>query len=101
MPDIKTLIQNIKIKNNLSRNDLAKILGVSSATVKRWEYGTMPSFDNIKKLQNMSDSCNSRHIKAPKAYAADIKNAYGVKPADSVDSASKAVLSEKITADNF
>lgn len=99
MPDIKTLIQNIKIKNNLSRNDLAKILGVSSATVKRWEYGTMPSFDNIKKLQNMSDSCNSRHIKAPKAYAADIKNAYGVKPADSVDSASKAVLSEKITAD--
>ena len=34
MPDIKTLIQNIKIKNNLSRNDLAKILGVSSATVK-------------------------------------------------------------------
>ena len=101
MPDIKTLIQNIKIKNNLSRNDLAKILGVSSATVKRWEYGTMPSFDNIKKLQNMSDSCNSRHIKAPKAYAADIKNAYGVKPADSVDSASKAVLSEKITADTL
>lgn len=50
MPDIKTLIQNIKIKNNLSRNDLAKILGVSSATVKRWEYGTMPSFDNIKKI---------------------------------------------------
>lgn len=55
MPDIKTLIQNIKIKNNLSRNDLAKILGVSSATVKRWEYGTMPSFDNIKKLQNINE----------------------------------------------
>ncbi len=47
MPDIKTLIQNIKIKiiyQEMTWQNTWSFICYS----KRWEYGTMPSFDNIK-----------------------------------------------------
>ena len=53
-------IKNIRRQNFLTQKDFAKELGVSFATVNRWETGkTTPS---IKKMQLIDEFCQKRSI---------------------------------------
>lgn len=49
--DLAKKIKEIRLHNFLSQEEFAKILGVSYATVNRWETGrTMPNIRAIKKI---------------------------------------------------
>lgn len=53
-------IKEIRLRNFLSQEEFAKRLGVSYATVNRWETGkTVP---NIKALKKLDDYCKSENI---------------------------------------
>lgn len=44
-------IKNLRIKNEMSQEDLAKILKVTRQTISEWENGTYPSVENLIKLR--------------------------------------------------
>lgn len=53
-------IKEIRLRNFLSQEEFAKRLGVSYATVNRWETGkTVP---NIKALKKLDDYCKTENI---------------------------------------
>lgn len=53
-------IKEIRLRNFLSQEEFAKRLGVSYATVNRWETGkTVP---NIKALRKLDDYCKTENI---------------------------------------
>ena len=53
-------IKEIRLRNFLSQDEFAKRLGVSYATVNRWETGkTVP---NIKALKKLDDYCKTENI---------------------------------------
>lgn len=58
--DLAKKIKEIRLHNFLSQEEFAKILGVSYATVNRWETGrTIP---NIKALKKLADYCKTENI---------------------------------------
>lgn len=49
--EFSELIKKIRLQGFLTQNEFAKIIGVSFATVNRWETGrTMPSIRVMKKI---------------------------------------------------
>ena len=81
-------IKKIMIDNNLSRQEFANKIGAAAGTVKKWEKGRTPSFDNIKRIENVFGiNVMTGHIVKPvkkvidmRKYTADIKTAYSSKP---------------------
>lgn len=58
--DLAKKIKEIRLHNFLSQEEFAKRLGVSYATVNRWETGkTVP---NIKALKKLDDYCKTENI---------------------------------------
>ena len=53
-------IKEIRLCNFLSQEEFAKRLGVSYATVNRWE--TDKTVPNIKALEKLDDYCKSENI---------------------------------------
>ena len=51
-------IKKLRSKKNLTQVELAKLIGVSSQTVKLWEWGDMsPNEENMKKLEEIATAC--------------------------------------------
>ena len=53
-------IRKIRIKNILTQEEFAKELGVSFATINRWETGK--SRPSIKAMKNLDDYCKKNNI---------------------------------------
>lgn len=56
--DIKTIIKNHRIEAGLTMKELADLVGVSEATVSRWESGNIASM----KHSQIASLCNALHI---------------------------------------
>jgi len=58
--DLAKKIKEIRLHNFLSQEEFAKILGVSYATVNRWETGrTMP---NIRAMKKIDEYCKKEQM---------------------------------------
>ena len=58
--DFARKIKEIRLHNFLSQEEFAKVLGVSYATVYRWESGrTIP---NIRAMNKIDEYCKTEHI---------------------------------------
>lgn len=58
--DLAKKIKEIRLHNFLSQEEFAKILGVSYATVNRWETGrTIP---NIRAMKKIDEYCKKEQI---------------------------------------
>lgn len=59
--DFSEKVKYVRVKMNLSQEDLARELGVSFATINRWENGSYNPSRLAKKA--FEDFCNTQNIK--------------------------------------
>lgn len=65
---ISSFLKELRVRNGLSQEDLARILHVSFATVSRWEMGkNKPS---RLALQNLDSYCKDNGIQSASEYLA-------------------------------